>query len=276
MKKKLTFIFLRTIGCYLNVLSYFFPKKTATIAYNLFSKPRKGKLDVSKLPAVLQKANRKNLEGLETYIWHGGQKKILLAHGWESNSSRWNKLIKELKKNNYTIIALDAPAHGLSIGTDFNAIKYANCMANVIQLYKPQYVIGHSVGAMATIYNQFKNPNSSIEKIVCLGAPSDFRLIFNSYTNMLGYNKIVVAALDQYYLENFNLKIDDFSCAVFAKSITVAGLIVHDRTDKIIPISESKKIHTNWQNSLCFETTGLGHSLQNKALFEKIIIFLNG
>lgn len=275
MKKKLLFIFVKTIGFCLNILSYFLPKQAAKIAYQIFSKPRKGKLDAHNLPAILQQANHQLLDDFYIYTWHGGQKTVLLVHGWESNSSRWGRLLTQLKKDNYTIIAIDAPAHGLSIGTDFNAIKYANCMANVIQLYKPQYVIGHSVGAMATIYNQFKNPNSSIEKIVCLGAPSDFRLIFNSYTNMLGYNKIVVAALEQYYLENFNLKIDDFSCAVFAKSITVAGLIVHDKTDKIIPISESKKIHTNWQNSLCFETTGLGHSLQNKALFEKIIIFLN-
>jgi hypothetical protein len=127
---------------------------------------------------------------------------------------------------------------------------------------------------MACIYNQFNNPNNSIEKIVCLGSPSDFRLIFDNYVNMLGYNKRVISFSEQYYLENFNLKIDDFSCATFAKSIKVAGFIAHDMADNIIPVSESKKIHANWNNSVYYETNGLGHSLQNRTLFEKIIAFL--
>ncbi len=274
MKKKLLFIFVKATGRCLNILSYFVPKHTAKIAYGIFSKPRKGKLDASHLPLILQQASHEKLNDFHIYRWHGDEKMVLLAHGWESNSSRWSRLLTQLKKENYTIIAIDAPAHGLSGGTDFNAIKYASCMANVIQLYKPQYIIGHSVGAMACIYNQFKNPNSSIEKIVCLGAPSDFRLIFNNYINMLGYNKRVVAVLEQYYIANFDVKIDDFSCASFAKSITVAAFIAHDTADAIIPASESKKIHANLQNSIYVETTGLGHSLQNKVLFEKIINFL--
>jgi pimeloyl-ACP methyl ester carboxylesterase len=274
MKKKLLFIFVKATGFCLNILSYFMPKHTAKIAYGIFSKPRKGKLDPHNLPKILQQASHEQLDDFHIYRWHGSKKTVLLAHGWESNASRWNRLLPQLKKENYTIIAIDAPAHGLSGGKDFNAIKYASCMATTIQAYKPQYIIGHSVGAMACIYNQFKNPKSSIEKIVCLGAPSDFRLIFNNYINMLGYNKRVVAALEQYYMANFDLKIDDFSCAAFAKNITVAAFIAHDTTDAIIPASESKKIHANWQNAIYVETTALGHSLQNKVLFEKIIDFL--
>jgi alpha-beta hydrolase superfamily lysophospholipase len=114
MKKKLTFILAKAIGFYLNVLSYFLPRQTAKIAYSLFSKPRKGKLKENHLPSIFAEAKREQLNDSQIYIWKGNQKIILLAHGWESNSSRWKKLLHQLRKNEYTVIAIDAPAHGLS------------------------------------------------------------------------------------------------------------------------------------------------------------------
>jgi pimeloyl-ACP methyl ester carboxylesterase len=275
MNKKLYFIFIKTIGFCLNILSYFLPEQTAKIAYQIFSRPRKRKLKEKEMPFVLKKSKHLRLGDIQCYIWEGSEKTVLLVHGWESNSSRWNRFLKHLKMQGYNVVAIDAPAHGLSGCLDFNAIKYASFIEVAIKEFNPHYIIGHSVGAMATIYNQFKNPDNNVEKIVSLGTPSDFRFIFNNYISMFSYNKRVVDSLEQYYVENFNLKIDDFSCALFAKNIKIPGFIAHDIADKIIPISESKKIHKNWQNSMYFETNGLGHSLQNMALFEKIIDFLS-
>ena len=60
-----------------------------------------------------------------TYYWEGNNKTILLAHGWESNSFRWKNLITELQRYGYSIVALDAPAHGDSGSKMFNAILYS-------------------------------------------------------------------------------------------------------------------------------------------------------
>ncbi len=71
----------------------------------------------------------------------GNENKILLVHGWESNASRWELMIPELRKSGSTVIALDGPAQGLSSGTEFNIPQYARYVDTLIQKFQPQYII---------------------------------------------------------------------------------------------------------------------------------------
>ena len=89
---------------------------------------------------------------IQTYQWKGEKQTILLAHGWESNTYRWKSLINKLHQNGHHIIALDAPAHGQSSGTQFNAILYSEFINVVASHYQPTVIVGHSVGGMATVF----------------------------------------------------------------------------------------------------------------------------
>jgi predicted alpha/beta hydrolase family esterase len=53
------------------------------------------------------------------------------------------------------------------------------------------------------------------------------------------------------------------------------GLIVHDIDDLIVLYSEGKKINNNWKNASLVETKNLGHGLQNKDVFNKIVSFIS-
>ncbi|WP_317133643.1 hypothetical protein [Flavobacterium tiangeerense] len=85
-------LFTKSVGTYINLLSYLAPTKAIQLAYNLFSKPRDGKLQIDQLPAVLQQAQTQTLsfqdQKIQTYTWPGNSHVILLVHGWESNASR--------------------------------------------------------------------------------------------------------------------------------------------------------------------------------------------
>ena len=70
-------------------------------------------------------------------------------HGWESNSGRWKNIIQRLQQEQYNIVALDAPAHGASGSSSFNAILYSKFITVVSKNFKPNFFIGHSVGGMA-------------------------------------------------------------------------------------------------------------------------------
>jgi pimeloyl-ACP methyl ester carboxylesterase len=112
MKKLIYFLFTKCIGIYLNFLSFIVPKKATQLAYNLFSAPRDGKLNKEQLPAILKETEKEthHHKGMyfQTYTWKGNDTTILLAHGWESNASRWGKMIPFLRKSGSTIIAIDA------------------------------------------------------------------------------------------------------------------------------------------------------------------------
>ena len=278
MKKLFFFLFTKSIGLYINVLSYIFPIKASQLAYGFFSEPRTGRLFKNKLPKILQHTQTEtfhhNGDSFQTYTWKGNDKIILLVHGWESNASRWENIIPFLKNSGSTIIAIDGPAHGLSSGKEFSIPKYAKFIDLAVQKFKPQYLIGHSMGGKACLYYQSEYQSTLIKKIVILGAPSDFSIILNNYIALLSLNTAISKKLEDHYLRHFRLKIEDFSGKLFASKIGIKGLIAHDIDDQVVLFEEGKKIASTWKNAIFIETKGLGHSMHDDDLYKKVTHFL--
>lgn len=269
---------LKAIGSIINTVSYISPRLAAKIAVQLFSTPQKGALR-SMDTAVLESAKKENVSyknlQIATYHWEGKKDTILLAHGWESNSARWYELINILKNLNYNIIALDAPAHGQSSGKLFNAVLYSECIHVVAKTYKPQIIIGHSVGGMAAVFFQYKYQLPVTKKLVLLGAPSNFVGVFDRYSKMMGYNKKVVEAMNRWVVKKFNHAPAYFSAATFSKAITSKGLIIHDKNDRIIPFSDAIDFKDNYANAQLVTTDGYGHGLKSEEVYNHILDFLS-
>ncbi|HEY6143811.1 MAG TPA: alpha/beta fold hydrolase [Flavobacterium sp.] len=278
MKKALYFLLTKSIGGYINIISFVFPEKATQLAHGYFSEPRKGKFTKKTLPKTLQGAYSEtilnNEDYIQTYIWKGNETVILLIHGWESNSSRWKKMLPYLKKSGSTIIAIDGPAQGLSSGKEFSVPKYAEFIDIVVKKYQPRYIIGHSLGGKASLYYQYKYQNPVIQKMVILGAPSDFNIIFKNFTTLLSLNNKVTKALVNKYTTTLNQNLDEFSAKEFASKIDVKGFLAHDIEDTIVLFEEGKKISGSWKDVQFIETKGLGHKLHDDELYKKVYQFL--
>jgi pimeloyl-ACP methyl ester carboxylesterase len=278
MQKIQFFIITKSLGLYLNLLSYVNLENAKSKAYQLFTQPRKGKLNIEQLPKTLQSATLETFEyqneKVQAYIWKGNEEIILLVHGWESNASRWKKLLHHLKPLGKTIIAIDGPAHGLSGGTEFNTPKYAEFINVLTQQYQPKIVIGHSVGGAAISFylNKYKNP--TIEKVILLGAPSDFKIISNNFVKILSLNDRVRLKLEDYFIQKFQIDLDDFSGHKFAQNFNQKAFIAHDKTDDVVLVDEGRKYASTWRNAVYIETNGLGHSMHDAELYQKIIDFM--
>lgn len=277
MKKMLSKIIPIAYGAYFNVLSVFSTKTAAKKAFYLFCTPRKGKVLLHQ-KEFLNNAKKEvvttaNID-LQVYQWPGEKETILLLHGWESNVFRWRNLIGYLTKENYNIIAFDAPAHGNSTGTVLHVPIYTEVAQALITKYQPKHIIGHSVGGMTTLYNNYKYNNTFVEKLVILGAPSEFYTILKNYKAMLKFNNAVFNSLKEFIFEKFNFLPEDFSISEYAKQNTKKGLLVHDRLDLIAPCSDSELVHKNWTTSKLLVTEGYGHSLHQDEVSNAVLSFL--
>jgi len=278
--KKLKYLLLaKSIGLYINLLSFVAPKKAVQKAYAVFSTPRKGKIQIDAIPEILKGAEAVafDFDGkiIQTYIWKGNETVLFLIHGWESNSARWKKALPYIIKSRYTIVAIDAPAHGLSSGRDFNAHKYSQYIHHVAKMYPPKILIGHSIGGKACLHYQTIHNNLNVEKIVVLGAPSDFKVIFENYVSLLGLNSKVNNELINFYKENFNLSNQEIGGPLFSDNKNLKGLIAHDLEDTVVSFAEAKKNANAWKEAVFIETKGLGHSMNDEKLFEKIREFIS-
>ncbi|WP_435314661.1 alpha/beta fold hydrolase [Cellulophaga fucicola] len=277
MKKLLNKIIPVAYGTYFNILSVFSKKKAAKKAFYLFCTPRKGKV----LPfqsEFLNKAKKEVVQSnnidLQVYEWAGEKETILLLHGWESNVFRWRNLISYLIEENYNIIALDAPAHGNSKGEVLHVPIYTEVAQTLIEKYKPKHIVGHSLGGMTTLYNNYKYNNPSVDKLIILGAPSEFYTILLNYQNMLKFNDRVFNELKAFIKEKFGFLPEDFSISEYAKQNKKKGLLVHDKLDFIAPCSDSELVHKNWTNSKLITTEGYGHSLHQDEVSNAVMLFL--
>ena len=265
-----------SVGQYLNLLSKVDQKKAVSKAFRIFCTPRKGKILPHQMQFLGSAKKEKivvNKEEIQLYHWPGEGKTILLVHGWESNSYRWHSLVSDLEKKNYNIISIDAPAHGASSGKTINVFFYAECIQRVIAKYKPSYLIGHSIGGMTCIFNHFHYQNKVVEKIVSLGASSEFQKIMLHYQNLLKLKSPVMQGLEVSFQKNFGFKFEEFSAARFVSEFEIHGLIIHNDIDKVVPLESSISLHKNWQNSIFIKTHGLGHSLYSKEVNQAILEF---
>ena len=267
----------KTVGGIINLVSYISTRQAGNMALYLFTTPRNVSINEQQSD-FLGTAFREELEynGLPvmTYRWLGNGKTVLLAHGWESNSARWQPLIEALKKQGYNIIALDAPAHGRSGSKRFNAILYSEFIQRVSDKFNPDIIIGHSVGGMASAFYQGQIPPTQTKKLVLLGAPSEFTDVLNRYFKMMSYNNRTSTSFLNLIKEKFNAEASYFSTAKSLKNNPSQGLIIHDENDNIIPYSDALILNSNYKESKLITTQGLGHSLNDESIHKYIYEFL--
>lgn len=265
------------IGFIINVTGLFSRKLAARLALYLFTKPRRGKLTEKQfdfLGTAFREELTINSIPIMTYRWLGKGNTILLAHGWESNAARWQYLIEPLRKLDYNIIALDAPAHGKSGSKRFNAILYADFIKVVSKKFKPDFIIGHSVGGMASVFSQTNSDYKALKKMILLGTPSEFTDVLIRYYQMMGYSKRTVKSINQLIKDRFHAEPENFSTAKYLETLNLDGLIIHDEKDTIIPYQDALSINNSLKNSKLITTTGFGHSLVDDSISNYIYEFL--
>lgn len=264
-------------GAYFNGMSYFSKTQAAKKAFNTFCKVRKGRVLPHQASFLDQAKKGKEMVAgheIQTYQWSGTGATVLLVHGWESNSFRWHNLIKFLKVHDFNILAFDAPAHGYSNGEYLHVPLYSECLLHMLRKHRPKHLVGHSVGGMTALYAQSRYPENSVEKIVTIGAPSEFHEIMEQYRQLLNLGPRVMQALDQLVMDRFGFRVREFSASDFARNIDRKGLIFHDKHDSVAPFHASENIHSQWRNSILVSTEGLGHSMHQDTVNKKIADFL--
>ncbi len=272
-------ILLKSIGMGFNGIGLVSQKKATEWSLKLFFKPRKGKVNKSYQEKFLSTATQEKLSingmTIAGYSFGNGPKKILLLHGWESNTWRWRKLIQHLGKEQYTFYSIDAPAHGKSSEKTFSLLQYNEAINYVFNFFKPDVIIGHSMGGLANLTHAHHYKIGNEIKLVNLASPHSLKYIFGLYFDIIGIAKNIKASLTKNILEVFNIDIDQYDVEKIGSNINNKLLIIHDKEDTINHAFCAEKSHKAIKNSSLMMVTDLGHSLQSKFIFDHIKQWIN-
>ena len=274
LKLKIQLAGLRT---YLNSLALVSELKAGKVALAIFCRPRKGKL-TDENRKTLSSATWETLSlrdlTIQTYHWAGEKPTILLAHGWESNAARWQQWVKKLRKQGYSVVAMDAPAHGESGSAQFNAFLYAEMIGIVAERFQPIAIIGHSVGAFAAAFYATHFLTPSVKRLVLLAPPSELNQIFDKYLDFMQVSGKVRGGFYKKFESLFNHPVSYFSIKERIKSLKIKGLVIHDKGDDICAFSDGEQIHANWKGSEFIATEGYGHTLRHESVSNMVVDYL--
>lgn len=279
VREQLSSTALKSIGWSLNAVSRFSQPLAGTLALRLFSRPRSRKSNTHH-PETLERSEQIRYipAGLDQHVcmfrWPGSGPTVFLAHGWESNTSRWIPFIRELRRRDYQVIGLDAPAHGFSEGVEFNVPLYADVMQEAFRRYPPDAFIGHSAGGMAGVYHLVERELDAFKTIVLMAVPFELEDLMNTFRNIVSMNDLVFDGLKDAFEERFGFPMSAFSIRTYARELRLPGLIIHDTEDTIAPYGGSLEIHRNWEASRLYTTHGLGHSLPGNEVVQEVLNYL--
>lgn len=269
----------KLIGFSLNVLALVAPRLAGRKAFELFCYPFRGKLtrwhkDFLYSAETFQLTN--NGKKVQAYRWGDGPKNLLFLHGWQSHTFRWKAYIETLDKREYSVYAIDAPAHGLSTGNFMTVPVYSEAVQLAIQhIGKIDTVICHSIGGFTALYTFHHYPHLAPEKLIALAPPGEAKEFFDFYQQQIGLSKRVLRATINHFIQVIGQTPEYFSAPTFAASLTIPGLLIHDEDDDETPVKNSIAIHSAWQNSKLIVTKGKGHNLKSTEIVIEVVNFIN-
>jgi len=274
-------VLMKYLSARLNILALISKEKAAEKAIEFFSTPKfKKKKDN---PPVFEQGRRQVLElnekKIKGYQWNPeSEKKVLILHGFESNSRNFFRYIEELIKRNFQVVAFDAPAHGKSDGKTIILPEYVEMIELLHQKFGPfQYYMAHSFGGIALTHFLEKTPHLPTDKIALIAPATETLTAINLYFKAFNLNEEIRPAFFKLIQEKTGHPAEYFSINRAIENIQAKVKWYHDKQDYITPLADIKKtIEKKLPNIEFSISNGLGHNriYREETIVQDVIEFL--
>jgi pimeloyl-ACP methyl ester carboxylesterase len=244
------------------------PSLTAAVAERLFFKTRRTAARAGERD-VLDGAAPLSIAGMQAWSWGEGPT-VLLVHGWNGRATQLGGFVTPLVDRGFRVVAFDAFGHGDSPGTSLSLPEFAGFIRQVAdQLGEVYGVIAHSMGGASTTLAL--SEGLQIERAVFISPPADPRVFLAMFSDALGISDELQARLRQRVERRIGMPMNGMRADVLAASMQLPLQIIHDRSDKEVPVHFGQRIADAWPDAELIITEGLGH--QRILRDERVISF---
>lgn len=268
------------IGWFFNILAVFAPRKAGRLGFYFFCTPQSAPLK-SHQRQFLNSAKQSvfGYDGLNirVYEWGNGPVRILFLHGWQSHSFRWKNYIESFPKDEYTLFAFDAPAHGQSDGKYLNLPVYSDVIEKFLEAH-PRFhtIVGHSLGSFSLMYTLYRlNNRYAPQQLIMTAAPGEVSEFVQFYQSVLGLSDQALIHIRQSFVTEIGHLPEYYSAKKFVTNIDIPALIIHDEQDDEAPYRHAVQIHQALKNSILINTSGLGHNLRSPSVVRYVTDFVH-
>lgn len=282
--KLLQKIFLTYYSTKFKLISLISLPRAAKTAFELFCTPY-SRRKTYEAPEVFKQAEKLSFE-FQSHQIHGFQwkpekyngYKILICHGFDSLSYRFEQYIQPLLSEGFEVFAFDAPGHGLSSGKTINALLYRDMVMEVIDKYGPfDGIMAHSFGGIAVALAIEKLKTDLPKRLVLIAPATETTRSVDDFCRHLKISDKLRRSLENLIVDIGGQPVSWYSVARVIQSVPVNTLWLHDRQDRITPYDDMKHLTEKDLSHIEFVITeGLGHSLyRDENVAATIVRFLS-
>ncbi|GAA1219314.1 alpha/beta hydrolase [Rhodoglobus aureus] len=267
----------------LGLMQRFTPRLAAEAAYVLWLSSGLPKQVHPREQAIIAEAThstiRVNGHRVAVYTWGDGPNAVLLTHGWHGRAAEFGDIVQELRRDDRTILAFDAPGHGHSRGRLPDVRDFASVIEALGERYGPfEAMVAHSFGNLASTL-AIRN-GTETRRLVSIGGVAELRYVVTSVSGIMRLNPRTLDGLVRRIERRRFSKVPDFwnSLSATAAPLEVPLLIIHDRDDSWVPYGQAEVLAAaHPETSRTMLTSGLNHHrvLRDQQVLDAISQFLS-
>lgn len=211
---------------------------------------------------------------LPAWSWGEGTDVALLVHGWEGRGSQLARFVEPLLREGFRVVAFDAPGHGDAPSRRGSVVDHARAVDAVARcLGRVDLVVGHSVGAAASLLaTRF---GFEPRRVVLISPPIGPARFAAGFVQMLELSKGIETGMVGRLQRRYGIALDELDASADASKVLVPLLVVHDKSDKVVPEVDGATIARSAPQGRLMATEGLGHYriLKDPTVIEEAVRF---
>lgn len=183
---------------------------------------------------------------------------VLLLHGWEGQASDLAAFAPPLLAADYTVLAMDLPAHGASAGQQSSIPQAARALRAVGAALGPLHaVIAHSVGS--AVLAEALHAGLAAQRAVLISAPAYYERYARGFAAAAGLDAAGTEVMLALLGDAMGVDVREISLPQRAPQLRQAALFIHSSDDRVVAIEDSLASAAAWPRARHLRVEGLGH-----------------
>jgi pimeloyl-ACP methyl ester carboxylesterase len=199
------------------------------------------------------------VDGRRIAAWRCGTgPAVLLMHGWGGSSTQLGRLVPPLLQRGFSVVGLDAPAHGRSGGRMASLPEFARALGAVARAAGPIHaLVGHSLGAAAAALAVSEGVEA--RRLVLVGSAADPTRWARAFAARFRIPAAAMDSMGRRSERRLRFRWSELHLGRLLQGFGGRVLFVHDRQDRETRWSDAFEVARHLGDARVVLTEGLGH-----------------
>jgi pimeloyl-ACP methyl ester carboxylesterase len=201
-----------------------------------------------------------------------GRPRVLLVHGWAGDALQMCPLAEALAGAGFEPILMDLPAHGRSVGWRCTMPQIVRSLfAAQARLGPLDAIVAHSMGAVASLHAMANGLHA--QRLVALAPSSPPDSVLRWFGEAFGLRQPLLARMRARIETSEETALHQFEAPWLGARVKAPVLLVHDRADRLAPVSNSEVLLRALPAAQLCATEGLSHRriLGDARVIERVV-----